>query len=194
MRFLIGLFTALLLTAAAPPSEDWGRSRRDGDASLYTHPRGLFSLRASGDWSYGFLNPTSADLSLIAFNPPPKISGQCYVELQPATSYADFATAQAALRTRKAAYEDLFTQVIRRVYPQHGQFIDFQALDIAPFNDTTQSLQARALIVNPDAEFYLHGWGLDLPTGQSLLLSCFTPDKAPDWLNLARQSLTLHVR
>ncbi|MFT4089122.1 MAG: hypothetical protein QM645_00225 [Asticcacaulis sp.] len=180
---------------AAPPTEDWGRSRRDGDASRYTHPHGLFSLRASGDWDYGFLNPTSAEFSLIALNPPQGIKGQCYVELQPVRPvYENFKAAQNALRVRKPAFEDLFTQVIRRVYPERGQFIDFQALEIAPLNATTQSLQARALIVNPDAEFYLHGWGVELASGQSLLLSCFTPDKAPDWLDQARESLTLHVR
>ncbi|WP_140986313.1 hypothetical protein [Asticcacaulis tiandongensis] len=54
--------------------------------------------------------------------------------------------------------------------------------------------QARALIVNPDAEFYLYGWGVELASGQSLLLSCFTPDKDPDWLKDARESLTIHVR
>lgn len=179
----------------APSAEDWGRSRRDGDASLYTHPRGLFSLRARGDWDYGFLNPTSDELSLISLNPPSGIKGQCYVELQPVRpAYESFKAAQSALHVRKPAFEDLFTQVIRRVYPQREQFLDFQALDLAPLNATTQSLRARALIVNPDAEFYLYGWGVELASGQSLLLSCFTPDKDPDWLKDARESLIIHVR
>src|SRR5690606_5376550 len=123
------------------------------------------------------------------------VTGQCYVELQSASPvYDSFAAAQAALETRMGAYEDLFTRVIRRVYPQNGQFIDFQSLEITALHDgPVRSLQARALIVNPDAEFYLHGRGLDLPSGQSLLLSCFSSEAAPNWLTDARRSLTPHV-